>query len=381
MRASVRPAWLASLALAPLLAAATPAPRAADGINAIIAAFIGRESTEWESLDALPGIKWAPLPPTMLKNCLPDGGCFTRQGSATVDGRPFVVMATGARTIAGSLYLRNQGQPLGEAAVIDQLRQSGNDVTLARCPVKGGAGSTSWYRVKGSGGSGIVAIQAPRGNRPAEGFVVTGGDELPQLQPNQLALYSTDCAPGAVQKPVASVKPHVQLAEVITTLLVPASAPGLTWSGLGGLGTGIEWNGTEPRKMDLMTLKNDPSPVALTGATELAQRKFSALASGTATQVKAVYLEELGMHPRGEHMLGEVYQRGIAVKLVRCGPVYTESTNNWYSLTGAKTRPAMIQQSIRYEGNQTQEAYALRLDGTLPPRDPRDRDPGVQGCQ
>lgn len=381
MRASVRPARFALLALAPILAAAAPVPRPTDGINAIITAFIARTSTDWESLDALPGTRWAPLPPTMLKNCLPDGGCFTRQGSATVDGRPFVVMATGARTIVVSLYLRNQGQPLGEAAVIDQLRQSGNDVTLARCPVKGGGGSTNWYRVKGGGGSGIVAIQAPRGSRPAEGFVVTGSDELPQLQPNQLALYSTDCTPGAVQKPVATTKPHVQLAEVITTMLVPASAPGLAWTGLGGLGTGIEWNGTEPKKMDLVTLKNDPSPVALTGATELAQRKFSALASGTPTQVKAVYLEELGMHPRGEHMLGEVYQRGIAVKLVRCGPVYTESTNNWYSLTSAKTRPAMIQQSIRYEGNQVQEAYALRLDGTLPPRDPRDRDPGVQGCQ
>ena len=80
-------------------------------------------------------------------------------------------------------------------------------------------------------------------------------------------------------------------------------------------------------------------------------------------------------------MLGVVYQKGITVRLVRCGPVYTESTNNWYSLTSARTRPAMIRQSIRYDGNQVQDAYELRLDGSLPARDPRDRNPGVNDCR
>lgn len=75
-----------------------------------------------------------------------------------------------------------------------------------------------------------------------------------------------------------------------------------------------------------------------------------------------------------------IYEKGIAVKLVRCGLVYTESTNNWYSLTSGKTRPAMILQSIRYDGNQVQDSYSIRLDGTLPARDPRDRNPGVSGC-
>ena len=71
----------------------------------------------------------------------------------------------------------------------------------------------------------------------------------------------------------------------------------------------------------------------------------------------------------------------IAVQLTRCGPVYTESTNNWYALTSAGTRPAMIRQSLRYDGNQVQDTYELRLDGSLPTRDPRDRDPSVNGCR
>jgi hypothetical protein len=37
-------------------------------------------NTDWSGLDVLRGIKWAPLPPQSLQNCLPDGGCFARQG-------------------------------------------------------------------------------------------------------------------------------------------------------------------------------------------------------------------------------------------------------------------------------------------------------------
>ena len=66
---------------------------------------------------------------------------------------------------------------------------------------------------------------------------------------------------------------------------------------------------------------------------------------------------------------------------MRCGPVYTESTDNWYTVTSASTRPVMLKQSLRFEGKQAQDAYELRLDNTLPKRDPRDRDPGVGGCR
>ncbi len=87
------------------------------------------------------------------------------------------------------------------------------------------------------------------------------------------------------------------------------------------------------------------------------------------------------MHTRGENLLLRVYQQGFAVRLARCGPVYTKSTNNWYEVTSAKSRPAMLKQSIRYDGNQVQDTYELRLDNTLPKRDPRDRNPGVGGCR
>ena len=80
-------------------------------------------------------------------------------------------------------------------------------------------------------------------------------------------------------------------------------------------------------------------------------------------------------------MLGVLYTKGLQVRLARCGPVYTESTNNWYSVMSKGTHPVMLRQSIRYDGNQVQDEYEVRLDNTLPKRDPRDRDPGVGGCQ
>ena len=67
--------------------------------------------------------------------------------------------------------------------------------------------------------------------------------------------------------------------------------------------------------------------------------------------------------------------------IARCGPVYTESTNNRYSVSGAATKPVMLLQSIRIDGKPLQDGYAIRLDNTLPKRDPRDRDPGVSGCK
>ena len=357
-------------------------PKPEDDLVALVRAYLGSDlPMDWSGLESLPGTRWAALPPTMLKVCAPDGGCFSRLGTGLLGARTLPLMVTGARTMVLNIYVRNNSAPFGEPVVVAALKKLDPASELVRCPVKGGPGTTNWYKVKGAKASGFLSVQAVRGAKPSEGFVLSYGDELPALQPNQLANYSLQCAPGMEQKPVATVLPHQRLAEVVTALLVPAASAGHDWTALRALQTGIVWDTAAPKKWDLTTLKNDPSPMALSGHAEYSGRKFSALASGTATQVKNIYLEEMGMHPRGEHMLGVVYEKGIAVRLVRCGPVYTESTNNWYSLNSAKTKPAMIQQSIGYEGDQTQESYALRLDGTLPARESRDRDPGVGGCQ
>jgi hypothetical protein len=171
------------------------------------------------------------------------------------------------------------------------------------------------------------------------------------------------------------------VAEAIVALVPPASGtPGYDWKALAALPAGIAWNGDGPRPGSLTHL-NDPNPMMQTGSAVLAGRRFSTIASGSTARTTVIYLDESGTHPRGEHVLGMVFQKGITVELVRCGPVYTESTNNWYRLTSGRTRPVMLRQSISYDGNLVHDAYELRLDGSLPQRDPRDRDPGVNGCR
>jgi hypothetical protein len=375
-------AVIAALTSLAVLSAFQAARKPEEELVAIFQTFLGQElGTDWPDLEKLPKLKWAPLPPTSLKNCLPDGGCFTWQGAATIGGRNLTVIATGARTIPAHLYIRNPAAPFGEAAVLEALKRAALAPELVRCPVRGGAGSTNWYRLKSANLSGYLSIQAAKSGRNAEGFVLSRGEELPPLQPNQLALYSEQCGAGAEQKPVSTIKPHQRLAEVITALLGQSAGPALyDWKTLNALPTGILWDSAGPKKTDLSS-KKDPSPLMQTGSVAYGGRRFSLMASGTPTQVRNIYFDEQGLHPRGEHLLGVVYEKGIAVELVRCGPVYTESTNNWYRLTSAKTRPAMVLQSIRYDGNQVQDSYELRLDGSLPPRDPRDREPRVNNCR
>jgi hypothetical protein len=148
------------------------------------------------------------------------------------------------------IYFRNTAAPLGEAAVVAAVKQAGLTADLARCPIQSGAGGTNWYRLKGANLSpGYLSIQTVRGAKPSEGFVLSYGDELPALQPKQLALYSEHCAAGAERAPVSTVKPHERLAETITSLLGQAAGPVLhDCKALAGLPTDIVWDSAGPKK-------------------------------------------------------------------------------------------------------------------------------------
>lgn len=372
-----------AIASSAVLSSGAAQSKPAAALAGIVRAFLAENmGNGWEDLEQLPSIRWAPLPPTDLPNCLPDGGCYTRQGQAVVSGRNLVAMATGARTIVAFVYLRNGSAPFTDAAILESLAELGISAERARCPTGTGAGGTNWYRLTGASlAPGVLSIQTSCGRRPCEGVVLSRGEELPALQPNQVSLYSEQCAAGVPRPPVSTRKPDEVLADTIAALVPPGSgAPGHDWKTLATLPAGITWNGDGPKPGNLSVL-NDPNPMIQTGSAVLGGRRFSAIASGSPARASVVYLEETGTHPRGEHVLGVVFQKGLTVELVRCGPIYTESTNNWYRLTSGRTRPVMLRQSIGYDGNLAHDIYELRLDGSLPPRDPRDRDPGMNGCR
>ncbi len=162
-------------------------------IEAVKVALGKNFNTDWSGLDALPGIKWAPLPPTSLQNCLPDGGCYARQGVAKFGDHSLTVIASGARTFVTNIYFRGTAKAMGETNVLDALKQAGFAPELARCPVKGTIGGTNWYRLQSaSANPGVLSVQSSCNGKPCEGFQLTLGADLPQLQPRQVACIRND---------------------------------------------------------------------------------------------------------------------------------------------------------------------------------------------
>ncbi|MGE0556612.1 MAG: hypothetical protein AB7R55_24580, partial [Gemmatimonadales bacterium] len=317
---------LGSLLLAPPGWSQAKAPAAS--LVELVRAFLAPDfSTDWDAVEALPGVKWAALPPRSLENCLPDGSCYARQGTAALEGRNLVTIATGARTIVSYVYLRNGSAPFGEAAVLEALEGTGVTVELARCPARTGAGGTNWYRLSGSGLSpGVLSIQTRCNGRACEGFALSHGDQLPQLQPQQVSLYSEQCAPGAERTTAAN--PVDALADLLYAFVPETGVKGYDWKTLAALKTGVQWDTAGPKRWDLTVLKGDPNPMAVSGTVTLGGRPFSVLASGDASTAKVVYVEEGGTgHPRGEHVLGIVYRKGLTIALAKCGPIYSASTN------------------------------------------------------
>jgi hypothetical protein len=369
--------------LAAMLSAGTAYAAPEDELAVVVKRALDKNFVgDWRDIEKLPRTRWAPLPPEMLNDCLPDGGCFTRRGQATIGGRALALTASGSRHGAGTLYLRNGMAPFGEAALLAALKRAGLAPELARCPVPGGKGGQNWYRLKGAGlNPGVLAVQSSCNGQPCEGFVLTLDPQLPALPAQQLRLYSEQCSgAGGERKPVSTSLPHLELAKVLTGLMAAGAGALPDWKALPDLSPALKWDAAGPKKMDL-SFKNDRNPYGLSGTTTLAQRTYHLLASGSAMQAATIYFDEAQMHRPGEDLLGALRAEGLGVQLARCGPVYTHSSNNWYRVSGPRTRPAMLQQAIRRDGTQLQDAYVLRLDNALPQRDARDRDPGVDGCR
>ena len=186
---------------APPDADGTPASAAAEFAALVRAILAPSFAADWRGIEALKQVDWAPLPPKSLRDCLPDGGCHVRQGTAYLGGRPFGVLASGGRGLVTHFHLRNAGEPVGGPAVLAALRREGLAPEPVRCPAAAsgpGAGGTSGYRVAGPGaGPGVVSIQTSCDGRPCEGYVVSPGSGPPPLPPSPPGLRAGRCGTAA----------------------------------------------------------------------------------------------------------------------------------------------------------------------------------------
>lgn len=374
MRTSRTIASIAPLAiLLGLACTALAADKAAEDAAALLKDLM-THAEDWQSIESVKGVAWQKLPPKMLENCLPDGGCFTRSGAAKVGGKPVNLLVTGARTMTSNFYIKNNGAHIGESALLEAMKAAGLGPVIARCPLKANDAThnSKWWRVKSGQATGYASLTYACGAKRCEGIGYSVGADLPKLDPAELAMYSEQCTAGvAAAKPVASELPHQAIAKTIATA-IPATgeAQPYSWDAMRARLPGYAWNKALWPHDPAISYDDDPNHFALSGAgtLALATREFSIMATGDAKLARLLRMEEAGSHPRGEDvkLLQALRDAGFTVTLARCGKIYMEQKLTWYELTNAKKRTAFLLIDTGQEGKREHARYRLYLDGALP---------------
>ena len=129
-----------TLAALALLAGIQSPVKPEEEFAGIISAFLSREFvTDWRGIEKLPGVTWAALPPVELKTCLPEGGCYTRQGTVSIGGRNLMVVATGARYASTTPALRSSTKSRTSVTSMWLVSRASNPTS----PSSGSASSTA----------------------------------------------------------------------------------------------------------------------------------------------------------------------------------------------------------------------------------------------
>jgi hypothetical protein len=87
----------------------------------------------------------------------------------------------------------------------------------------------------------VLSVQTSCNGRPCEGFVVSRGEQLPLLQPNQVTLYSDRCSAVSDRQPVSTVLPHEQFAKSLAAY-IPTAGAGVpyAWKALESIQGGVQ---------------------------------------------------------------------------------------------------------------------------------------------
>jgi hypothetical protein len=378
-------------------AAAANAQTAADQLAEVVTVLMlpaGFEGSfgDWQQIEAATQIRWQALPPNMLDDALPDGAYFTRRGLANLGGQPFGVVATGARTMVMNVYFRNVGtSPVGAAAVASALRRQGYTLQAVRCPLKGVAACTQWWRITGRDRRpAFWNSQTDCNGRKCESYALLLDTTLPSLTPEQQRLYTDRCdndatggasAAGAAAAPKAGAWDE-QLASLFRSLIPSGSTAPVAWSAIDKTPS-VSWAPLPPQQMPSPPWPDTENHYYRGGQADLGGRVLYLNATGSASTVLNVHVEDQSTQANRGDVLQALQRQGLTVQLARCGIVYQLSTSRWYRVTGAATRPVMLLRNVRCDTTacpKGQENYTLALSGVLPPLKPGEVDAVAGRC-
>lgn len=343
----------------------------------------------WEGLEADRAIRWG-AGPTMLNKPSPDGNFFARPGQTTLSGRPVTVVASGARSMVFSFYVRDAAPPMDPEALVAGLKQAGFAVTLARCPADPrGVAPRRWYK---------VALAKKKPAFLYAGPLQSGGsgytlflNDLPSMTQAEAALHTDNCAaggrsaPGASAMPAAAARPttgQAGVVAVIEALLRPPGAPAnLPWASLASLPV-ITWSSAAPMKMSnpYSDVGQDLNPRLFEGQFKTATTKMQAIATGDERAANRFMLRDGQRIPRGA-VFAALARDGYSLTPLRCGKVYTETSQAWFRIAGPGKQPAILYRAHHSSDGVVSEDYALRLDNTLPPAEPGQTPPVGGRCR
>lgn len=150
---------------------------------------------DWNDLEKVSAIQWAPLPPIMLDKPTADGNYFRRNGITNIGNHSWKVYAAGARTMIMSLHFMNEGAPIGESPLLNTFRQSGFMITTARCSKNPNLNAPKWYKISHTGKQAafLWVIPANSNMRHWEGFSLALTDQLNPLSPIEQRVYTDHC--------------------------------------------------------------------------------------------------------------------------------------------------------------------------------------------
>lgn len=335
-------------------------------------------NNDWNATREVPGVQWG-KGPIMLDKPATDGAYFAMLGRMMINGRQAIVVANGARTMAGSFYVLDPVPSKKPADVAAAFRGAGFTLTPERCPIGGHdyPDSRRWYRITYPARRPAFLHTTPT-KSGGEGYVLYLGD-LPSMTDQDAASLTNDCVGGTA--PPSGFRTGTEAVVTLIDRLIPStSAPAsLPWSAVKALPS-IKWaKGPSHITIPYPGGGADPNPYTLSGTLDTPTTQSEARATGTAKVATRFYFRYLD-HIRPGDVFERLSAKGYRITAVRCGKTYTKTSENWFAIRAPGKRPGILYREITTDLGPTKITFVLRIDNVMPPIEQGQRPAPRSGC-